>query len=62
MEIIHANLSETWIYYVSIKPSISRRGNWERFRETNTLIKADILTQPRAQFIDNGRGHAGFAG
>jgi len=62
VEIIHANLPETWIYYVSIKPSISRWGNWERFRETNALIKADILTQPRAQFIDNGRGHAGFAG
>ena len=52
VEIIHANLSETWIYYVSIKPSISRWGNWEKFQETNELIKADILTQPRAQFID----------
>jgi lysophospholipase L1-like esterase len=52
VEIIHANLPETWIYCVSIKPSISRWGNWKKFQETNELIKADILTQPRAQFID----------
>lgn len=51
-EIIHAKLPEAWIYYISIKPSISRWSNWQRFQETNELIKAEIRTQPRAQFIE----------
>jgi lysophospholipase L1-like esterase len=50
--IIHASLPETWIYYISIKPSTSRWANWEKFQKTNGLIAAYIRTQPRVQFID----------
>jgi lysophospholipase L1-like esterase len=50
--IVHAQLPETWIYYVSIKPSILRRSNWQKLKETNKLIAAYIGTQPRVQFID----------
>ncbi len=52
VEIIHSNLPETWIYYVSIKPSILRWTNWEKIKRTNELIAAYIRTQPRTQFID----------
>jgi lysophospholipase L1-like esterase len=52
VEIIHSQLPETWIYFVSIKPSILRWHDWEKFQKTNALIAGYILTQPRAQFID----------
>ena len=52
VEIIHAQLPETWIYYVSIKPSPLRWGNWEKFQKTNGLIAEYIHMQPRVQFID----------
>jgi len=52
VEIIHAQLPETWIYYISIKPSILRWSNWEKLKKTNELIAGYISTQPRAQFID----------
>jgi lysophospholipase L1-like esterase len=52
VEIIHAQLPETWIYYISIKPSILRWGNWKKFKKTNELIAAYVRTQPRVQFID----------
>lgn len=52
VQIIHAKLPETWIYYVSIKPSILRWGNWEKFQKTNGLIAEYSRTQPRVQFID----------
>ena len=50
--IIHSQLPETWVYYVSIKPSILRSGNWQKMEKTNELIAAYISTQPRVQFID----------
>lgn len=52
VEIIRAELPETWIYYVSIKPSLLRWGNWQKFKKTNELIAEYIRTQPRVQFID----------
>jgi lysophospholipase L1-like esterase len=52
VEIIHTQLPETWIYYISIKPSIRRWRNWGKFQKTNGLIADYIRTQPRVQFID----------
>jgi len=52
VEIIRAKLPETWIYYVSIKPSVLRRSNWGKVKKTNELIAAYIRTQQRVQFID----------
>jgi lysophospholipase L1-like esterase len=52
VDIIHSQLPETWVYYVSIKPSILRSGNWQKMKKTNELIAAYISTQPRVQFID----------
>jgi lysophospholipase L1-like esterase len=52
VEIIHTKLPETWIYYISIKPSIRRWSNWGNCQKTNGLIADYIRTQPRVQFID----------
>lgn len=50
--IIHAKLPETWIYYISIKPSPLRWGNWEKLKRTNALIVTYCETQQRVQYID----------
>jgi hypothetical protein len=50
--IVHGELPETWIYYVSIKPCPSRWGNWAKAQQTNSLISEYIRGQERAQFID----------
>jgi lysophospholipase L1-like esterase len=52
VEIVHAQLPDTWIYFVSIKPSVRRWSSWQKIKKTNDLIADYIRTQPRAQFID----------
>ena len=52
VQIIHAQLPETWIYFVSMKPSPSRFSNWAKFQKTNQLIEDYIRTQDRVQFVD----------
>jgi lysophospholipase L1-like esterase len=52
VEIIHAELPETWIYYVSMKPSPLRWSNWETLHTTNQMIEAFTRSQERVQFID----------
>jgi len=52
VEIVHAQLPDTWIYFVSIKPSIRRWSSRQKFKKTNDLIAEYIRTQPRVQFID----------
>ena len=52
MEIVHAKLPDTWIYFVSIKPSILRWSSWPKFKKANALIAEYIRSQPRVQFID----------
>src|SRR5271163_3619909 len=51
LEIVHGQLPETWIYYVSIKPTILRRKTWAKMQRTNEMIADYIRTQPRTQFI-----------
>jgi lysophospholipase L1-like esterase len=48
--LIHKELPETWIYYISMKPAPV--GNWELFKKTNGMIEAYIRTQDRSQYID----------
>jgi lysophospholipase L1-like esterase len=52
VEIIHSRLPDTWIYYVSMKPSPSRWGNWDKLKKANQMIEAFCRTQDRVQFID----------
>jgi lysophospholipase L1-like esterase len=52
VETVHAQLPETWIYFVSIKPSLRRWAGWQKIKKTNQLIEEYTRTQPRVQFID----------
>jgi lysophospholipase L1-like esterase len=53
VDIIHSDLPETWIYYISMKPT--PQGEWQRKDQTNQLIEAYVRTQQRVQFIDVSR-------
>ncbi len=52
VEIVHGALPETWIYYLSIKPSTLRWNRWPEMQRANALIAAFARTQERVQFID----------
>jgi lysophospholipase L1-like esterase len=52
VEIVHAQLPDSWIYFVSIKPSVRRWAGWQKIRKTNQLIEDYSRSQPRVQFID----------
>jgi lysophospholipase L1-like esterase len=50
--IVHGGLPETWIYYISIKPSPARWSNWATVQQTNRMIAEFASGQERVQFID----------
>jgi len=52
VEVVHAALPATPIYYVSITPAPSRWKYWPSVQETNHLICAHTTTDPRLHFID----------
>lgn len=52
VQIVHSQLPETQIYFVSIKPSIQRWSLWPNFQQANELIRKYISLTPRLEFID----------
>jgi lysophospholipase L1-like esterase len=52
VQIVHGAMPETWIYYISIKPSTQRWSRWPEMRRANSLIAIFAQTQERVQFID----------
>jgi lysophospholipase L1-like esterase len=52
VQIVHSGLPEAWIYFVSIKPSISRERVWPKMRTANQMIEAFAQSQERVEFID----------
>ena len=50
--LVHAALPETWIYYISIKPTRLFGSRWAAMKRTNALIEAFVHTQPKVEFID----------
>jgi lysophospholipase L1-like esterase len=52
VDLVHAKLPNTWIYVLSIKPSLARSHAWRKMKECNRLIEEFLRTQSRAQFID----------
>ncbi len=52
VQIVHSKLPETWIYVLSIKPSILRWKRWPEMKEANQLIQGFLRTQDHAAFID----------
>ncbi len=52
VQIVHGKLPETWIFVLSIKPSILRWNVWPQMKEANELIRDFLRTQDHAAFID----------
>jgi lysophospholipase L1-like esterase len=52
VQIVHAKLPETWIFVLSIKPSILRWNAWPEMEQANQLIRNFLRTQDHAAFID----------
>jgi lysophospholipase L1-like esterase len=49
---VHAQLPECRIYFISIKPSISRWHLWPKMKEANGLIAAECSRDNRLTFVD----------
>jgi lysophospholipase L1-like esterase len=62
VQIVHANLPDTWIYFISIKPSILRWTDWSKSQRTNEMIRNYCLTEPRVQYIDVDAAMLGLDG
>jgi lysophospholipase L1-like esterase len=52
VDLVHRELPQTRILYISMKPSPSRLALIDRFREGNRLIRDYIDTDPRLRYID----------
>jgi lysophospholipase L1-like esterase len=52
VDVIHAALADTPIYYISITPAPSRWKYWPVVQDANRLICAHAATDPRLHFID----------
>jgi len=52
VQIVRADLPDTWIYVLSIKPSKLRWEQWPNMKAANQMIQEFLRTQQRAQYID----------
>jgi lysophospholipase L1-like esterase len=52
IDVVHAALPDTSIYYISITPAPSRWKHWPIVQEANRLICAHAAADPRLHFID----------
>lgn len=52
VQIVHAKLPQTWIFVLSIKPSVLRWKAWPEMKQANQLIEDFLRTQDHAAFID----------
>jgi lysophospholipase L1-like esterase len=52
VHIVHAKLPDTWIFVLSIKPSVARWSVWPEMKQANQLIQDFLRTQDHAAYID----------
>ena len=52
VRIVHADLPNTWIYLLSIKPSKLRWKEWPKMQAANRMIQDFANTQTRVQYMD----------
>jgi lysophospholipase L1-like esterase len=50
--LIHSQIPDTWIYFISIKPSPSHWTVWPSMQRASQLIADFTRTQERVEFID----------
>ena len=53
---VHHRFPQCRIYFLSIKPSISRWHLWPKMKEANELIAAECAKDPRLTFVDIASG------
>jgi lysophospholipase L1-like esterase len=51
-QIVRGDLPDTWIYFISIKPSKLRWNEWPKMKVANAMIQDFMRTQPHMQYID----------
>lgn len=49
---VHSASPQTWIYFLSIKPSKARWAQWPQMKSANAMIAQFAKTQQRVQYID----------
>jgi lysophospholipase L1-like esterase len=49
---VHSASPQTWIYFLSIKPSKARWKEWPQMKSANSMIAEFAKTQQRVQYID----------
>jgi lysophospholipase L1-like esterase len=52
VQIVRADLPDTWIYVISIKPSKLRWNEWPKMQAANRMMQDFVRTQKRVQYID----------
>ena len=52
VQIVRGDLPDTWIYFISIKPSKLRWNEWPKMKAANAMIQDFMRTQPHMQYID----------
>jgi lysophospholipase L1-like esterase len=52
VNVVHGQLPNTWIYFVSVKPTPLRWKQWERQRRTNQLVEEFCGTKSNVRFLD----------
>jgi len=52
VRLVHGKLPETWVFVVSIKPSIARWKRWPEMERANHLIQGLLRTEDHAGYID----------
>ena len=51
-QIVRGDLPDTWIYFISIKPSKLRWNEWPKMKAANAMIEDFMRRQPHMQYID----------
>ena len=52
VQIVRADLPDTWIYFISIKPSKLRWNEWPKMKAADAMIQDFARTQKRVEYID----------
>jgi lysophospholipase L1-like esterase len=52
VQVVRGDLPDTWIYFISIKPSKLRWNEWPKMKAANAMIQEFMRTQPHVQYID----------
>jgi lysophospholipase L1-like esterase len=52
VDVVHQHLPTTWIYFLSIKPTLRRWKQWNKQQQTNRMIEDFCRRKGHVQFVD----------